>query len=61
MVTEQLLLNHYIAAINAIKGLELKYDELFVRAVADFKSLKNGVVGLDELEVTDEGWKINGN
>lgn len=58
MVTEQLLLNNYVGAVNSLKQLEDKYDQMFQKVLSDLRALKAGEVGLDSLVVTDNGWEV---
>ena len=58
MVVEQLLLNHYVQAVNALKELETKDQALFSKVLETLRSLKSGDISLDSVVVTDEGWEI---
>ena len=58
MVVEQLLLNHYVQAVNALKELETKDQALFSKALDTLRSLKAGEVSLENVVVTDNGWEV---
>ena len=58
MVVEQLLLNHYVQAVNALKELETKDQALFSKALDTLRSLKAGEVLLENVVVTDNGWEV---